>query len=125
MLNRLMAHESSKNKPIKRVDRMFRAFSDRTRLRMLLLLRQRELCVCDLVEILTIPQPKASRHLAYLRKSGLVVGYRNGVWMYYSLARPNTKFHQQLLNCLETCLHDIPELTRDTKRMVDRLGERC
>ena len=55
------------------VDFMFRAFSDRTRLRILHLLRGGELCVCDLVEVLGVPQPKASRHLAYLRKAGLVL----------------------------------------------------
>jgi ArsR family transcriptional regulator len=120
-----MANASIKGRPLKRVDLMFRAFSDRTRLRILFLLRQRELCVCDLVEILSIPQPKVSRHLAYLRKSGLVVGSRNGVWIHYTLARAATKFHRQLLNCLESCLQDIPELTRDTKRLIDRLGERC
>ena len=51
---------------------MFRAFSDRTRLRLLHLLRGGEGCVCDLVRVLGVPQPKVSRHLAYLRKAGLV-----------------------------------------------------
>ena len=53
------------------VDLVFRAFSDRTRLRILHLLRGGELCVCDLVKVLDVPQPKASRHLAYLRRAGL------------------------------------------------------
>ena len=51
------------------VDRMFRAFSDRTRLRILHLLRGGELCVCDLVAVIDVPQPKISRHLAYLRRA--------------------------------------------------------
>ena len=55
-----------------RTDRMFRAFSDRTRLRILHLLQGGEMCVGDLVEVLRVPQPKASRHLAYLKKAGLV-----------------------------------------------------
>lgn len=58
--------------PANRVDFLFRAFSDRTRLRILNLLKPGELCVCDLVRVLGHPQPKISRHLAYLRKAGLV-----------------------------------------------------
>ncbi len=118
------ASANGKTQPRKGVHLLFRAFTDRTRLRMLFLLRQRELCVGDLVEILSIPQPKASRHLAYLRRSGLVVGQRNGVWMHYSLARAHSKVHHQLLSCLDSCSQDIPELARDAKRLVDRLGQR-
>ena len=62
-----------KTKLASRVDVMFRAFSDRTRLRILHMLRGGELCVCDIVAVLGVPQPKASRHLAYLRKAGLVM----------------------------------------------------
>ena len=58
------------------VDRIFRAFSDRTRLRILNLLSAGELCVCDIVRVLDLPQPKVSRHLAYLRRAGLVSAAR-------------------------------------------------
>jgi ArsR family transcriptional regulator len=58
--------------PRTRVDHMFRAFSDPIRLRILHLIADGELCVCDLVEILGLPQPTVSRHLSYLRKAGLV-----------------------------------------------------
>ena len=64
------------------VDRLFRAFSDRTRLRILHLLQQGELCVCDLVSILRVPQPTASRHLAYLRRAGLVRVRQEQSWKY-------------------------------------------
>ena len=64
---------------------MFRAFSDRTRLRILSLLRRREFCVGDIVEILQVPQPRISRHLAYLRKAELVTVRKAGLWSYYSL----------------------------------------
>jgi ArsR family transcriptional regulator len=74
------------------VNRMFRAFSDRTRLRMLNLLRGGELCVGDMVSALGVPQPTASRHLAYLRKSGLVVVRREGLWKYYALAPATSEF---------------------------------
>ncbi|HQX54211.1 MAG TPA: metalloregulator ArsR/SmtB family transcription factor [Planctomycetaceae bacterium] len=82
-------------------DLMFRAFSDRTRLRILHVLLNGELCVGHLVDILQIPQPKTSRHLAYLRKAGLVQDRREGLWKYYSLTEPSTRFHGNLLKCLE------------------------
>ena len=103
--------------PKSRVDVMFRAFSDRTRLRILHLLRGGELCVCDLVEVLGVPQPKASRHLAYLRKAGLVVARKQGLWSYYSLAPSRGVFHDKLLDCLATCFREVPELGRDVARL--------
>ena len=97
------------------VDRMFRAFSDRTRLRILNLLRPGELCVCDLVRVLDVPQPKVSRHLAYLRKAGLVTARKDGMWMYYELAPGKNAFHRKLLECLSCCFNDVPELAKDAK----------
>ena len=99
------------------VDRMFRAFSDRTRLRILNLLRQGELCVCDLVETIGVPQPKVSRHLAYLRKARLVQARKQGLWSYYRLAPAGDLFHQKLLDCLACCFAAVPELGRDVKRL--------
>jgi ArsR family transcriptional regulator len=99
------------------VDRMFRAFSDRTRLRILHLLQGGELCVCDLVRVLDLPQPKVSRHLAYLRKSKLVVVRKDGLWMHYSLAPARGEFHESLLNCLACCFRSVPELKRDAERL--------
>lgn len=98
------------------VDRIFRAFADRTRLRILNLLAPGELCVCDIVRVLGVPQPKASRHLAYLRKAGLVKARRDGLWIHYSLAPAIGKFHQKVLECLACCFADVPELARDAKR---------
>ena len=109
-----------KTKLATRVDVMFRAFSDRTRLRILHLLRDGELCVCDIVEVLGVPQPKASRHLAYLRKAGLVVARKQGLWSYYNLAPPRGEFHQKLLDCLRCCFHDVPELSKDAKHLAAR-----
>ena len=104
------------------VDLLFRAFSDRTRLRILHLLRGGELCVCDLVRVIGAPQPKVSRHLAYLRKSGLVTARKDGLWAYYALAPARTPFHKKLLDCLSCCMGDVPELARDAKKLgeVDR-----
>jgi ArsR family transcriptional regulator, arsenate/arsenite/antimonite-responsive transcriptional repressor len=95
------------------IDLMFRAFSDRTRLRILHVLLGGELCVGDLVEILQAPQPRVSRHLAYLRKANLVVVRKSSLWSHYSLAPAKTSFHRKLLECLAKCFGDVPELQTD------------
>jgi ArsR family transcriptional regulator, arsenate/arsenite/antimonite-responsive transcriptional repressor len=108
------------------VDRLFRAFSDRTRLRILHLLQDGELCVCDLVSILRVPQPTASRHLAYLRRAGLVRVRKERSWNYYSLAEPRNSFHSKLLECLGTCFAEVPELGRDgARRAKSKIGQCC
>jgi len=95
---------------------MFRAFSDRTRLRILHVLQGGELCVGDIVNILQAPQPRISRHLAYLRKAGLVVGRKSGPWSHYSLAPSKTPFHRKLLECLGKCFGEVPEIRDDGAR---------
>src|SRR3954454_7706197 len=67
------------------LERLFQALADGTRLRILGLLLAGEVCVCDIHETLKIPQPQASRHLAYLKKAGLVDARRDGLWMHYRL----------------------------------------
>ena len=99
------------------VNLMFRGFSDRTRLRVLHLLLKGEMCVCDIVTIIRVPQPKASRHLAYLRTAGLIQKRRQGLWAYYKLTTPASPFHQSLIKCLRECLRGVPELARDAKRV--------
>jgi ArsR family transcriptional regulator, arsenate/arsenite/antimonite-responsive transcriptional repressor len=98
------------------VDRLFRAFSDRTRLRILHLLANGEVCVGDLVFVLRLPQPTVSRHLGYLRRAGLVTVRRDSSWMYYALAEARSPFHAKLLECLASCFKEVPELTRDAAR---------
>ena len=98
------------------VDSMFRAFSDRTRLRILHVLRGGELCVGDIVESLRAPQPRISRHLAYLRKAHLVMVRKSGLWSHYSLAPAKTPFHRKLLECLAKCFGEVPELQADEAR---------
>lgn len=107
------------------VDAMFRAFSDRTRLRILALLKRGETCVCDLVDVLGVPQPTASRHLAYLRRAGLVIPRRDGQWSYYRLAPAQTEFHKKLLDCLGCCFNAVPELARDAKRIAQNARSCC
>ncbi|EAQ80938.1 ArsR/SmtB family transcription factor [Blastopirellula marina] len=91
----------------------FRALSDPTRLRILHLLRKGELCVCDLVNVLDVPQPTASRHLAYLKKSGLVAARKEGLWQYYRLIPASGKFHQSLLKCVADSAEVLPQLAAD------------
>jgi len=116
--------EARKSKSADDVDRVFRAFSDRTRLRILNLLLRGELCVCDIVSTLYIPQPTASRHLAYLRTTGLVESRRDGLWMYYRLAPARSPFHKKLIECLGCCFQEVPQFARDAKRL-SRCTECC
>lgn len=111
-----------KTKARNRVDLVFRAVSDPIRLRILHLLRGGELCVCDLVSVLMVPQPTASRHLAYLRKAGLVLCRKEGLWSYYELAPARSTFHVKLLDCLASI--QLPELTADAKRLAN-CGKSC
>jgi ArsR family transcriptional regulator len=75
-------------KPIFNVERFFQALGDNTRLRLLNLMGEQEVCVCYFVEILGGPQPKISRHLAYLRSAGIVSARREGKWMHYRIVMP-------------------------------------
>ncbi len=95
------------------VDAMFKAFSDVTRLRILHLLLRGETCVGDLTTILEATQSRVSQHLACLRAAGLVTCRREGLWSYYSLARPTATFHKKLLECLRHCFSEVPELQAD------------
>mgnify|MGYP001820777625 FL=1 len=98
------------------IDLMFRAFCDRTRLRILSLLQGGDLCVGDIVDSLQEPQPKVSRHLAQLRKTGLVTARKEGLWNHYSLATATTEFHRKLLECAVTCFQEVPEIKSDNVR---------
>jgi ArsR family transcriptional regulator len=99
------------------IDRIFRALSDKTRLRIMALLQGGELCVCDIVSVLDVPQPTASRHLAYLRRAGLVLTRKEGQWHYYRLSPAKSSFHSKVLDCLHCCLSELPEVTQDMKRL--------
>jgi len=97
---------------------LFGAFANPLRLRLLNLLQeQKELCVCDLCEILELPQPKVSRHLAILRETGLVDVRSEGKWKFYTLAQPTTPLHRTLLRCVRSCLAEIDELATDRARL--------
>src|SRR5687767_9796453 len=84
------------------LDSVFKGFADPTRIRILSLLAAGELCVCDVVDILRLPQPTVSRHLGYLRRTGLVEVTREAKFAHYRLAEPDNAVHQNLINCVRT-----------------------
>lgn len=96
----------------------FRALADRTRLRLLNLLGDDEVCVCFLVEILGTNQPKVSRHLAYLRRAGVVASRRQGLWVHYRVVPPKNEEAARLLESVRACLAGDPEMRRDRSRLV-------
>lgn len=98
-------------------DQLFAAVADSTRLRIVTLLRGGELCVCDLVEVLRLPQPKVSRHLSVLRDAGLVEQRIESNWRHYSLAAPTTPLHRKLLDCVACCMDCVPQVRSDLKRL--------
>jgi ArsR family transcriptional regulator len=79
------------------METFFLALADKTRLRLLNLMREGEICVCFLVEVLNESQPKISRHLAYMRSAGIVEARRDGKWMHYRIITPKDDFAAQLL----------------------------
>jgi ArsR family transcriptional regulator len=98
---------------------LFAAFADPTRLRILSLLHeQKEVCVCDLCDVLGERQPKVSRHLALLRDVGLVEVRSDGKWKFYALARPETALQRTLLRCVGSCLGEVDELAEDRRRLI-------
>jgi ArsR family transcriptional regulator, arsenate/arsenite/antimonite-responsive transcriptional repressor len=93
---------------------LFKALADETRLRILaLLLAEEELCVCDIIAALKLPQSTVSRHLAYLRKSGLVNDRRCGLWMYYSIVDKGSDFQKGLIDLLRLNLVHFPDTVAD------------
>jgi ArsR family transcriptional regulator len=96
----------------------FSALADRTRLRLLNLMAENEVCVCFLVEIIGPNQPKISRHLAYLRKAGIVAARREGKWMHYRIIEPDNATAQTILRDLRAALKSDPEMLNDRRRLT-------
>lgn len=99
---------------------LFAALADRTRLRVLNLLKAGEVCVCYFVEILGESQPKVSRHLAYLRRAGVVNARRDGKWIHYSLARPADPATAQVLESTLAALEKDKQMQRD-RQLLERV----
>ena len=96
---------------------IFKAFADPTRLRILNILSLGEFCVCELMEVLGLSQPKISRHLGYLRRAGLIRGRKAGVWVHYSLeSKELDRLKRGLMACVKGCLRQMPILMDDAAR---------
>jgi len=97
---------------------LFRALGDRTRLRLLNLMGQDEVCVCYFSEVLQTHQPKISRHLAYLRRAGIVGARREGKWMHYRVIEPGDRRAAEVLRNIRDWFANDPEMQRDRGRLV-------
>jgi ArsR family transcriptional regulator len=109
-------------KPLDAMAELFQALGDPTRLRILGLLLTGEVCVCNIHESLRIPQPRTSRHLAYLRRAGLVDTRRNGLWVYYRLAASGDPVDRTIRQAVTQALGDIEMVRRDTGRLQKKTG---
>ncbi|MBA3888363.1 MAG: metalloregulator ArsR/SmtB family transcription factor [Acidobacteria bacterium] len=99
------------------LETLFKALADGTRLRILGLLLAGEVCVCDIHDSLGLPQPKVSRHLAYLRRAGLVETRRDGLWVHYRLATLTDPVLQVLLDAVGHAIGHLDSGVRDRKRL--------
>jgi ArsR family transcriptional regulator, arsenate/arsenite/antimonite-responsive transcriptional repressor len=109
-------------KPLAEMERVFRALADATRLRILGLLLTGEVCVCDIHESLKIPQSKASRHLAYLRRAGLVDTRRDGLWIHYRLGTLADPVIAAIVYAVRHGLTHVESVHRDAERLQKRTG---
>ena len=96
---------------------LFLALADKTRLRLLNLMREDEICVCYFTEVLGESQPKVSRHLAYLRNAGIVSTRREGKWMHYSIEMPTSPFAAQVLHDTLEWLKAQDNMQEDLKKL--------
>lgn len=118
-------HESAPGSAtVDAADALFKGFADPTRIRILNVLAAGELCVCDIVELLDVAQPAISRHLAYLRRTGLVTATRDGKYAHYQLAPARDDVHRSLMACVVGCFRGIPSLDAERAAAVRRVTDR-
>src|SRR2546430_2183730 len=116
-----LVHRSSfivRSEPLMKADlvTLFNALADRTRLRLLNLMAGGEVCVCYFVELLDEAQPKISRHLAYLRRAGVMAARREGKWMHYRVITPADPAAARVLECTLAAIADDRQMQRDRVR---------
>ena len=109
-------------KPALEMESLFKALADETRLRILGLLLTGEVCVCDIHESLRIPQSKTSRHLAYLRRAGLVETRREGLWIHYRLGRLADPVLGAIVDAVRHALSHLDVVRKDAERLQKRTG---
>jgi ArsR family transcriptional regulator, arsenate/arsenite/antimonite-responsive transcriptional repressor len=105
------------------VEEVFKALADKTRLRILALLGNNEVCVCHIHDSLGLPQPTVSRHLAYLRRSGLVSTRRDGVWMHYQLSRTLAPRIRRIVSSAIDAVQELPATAQDRKHFQRSFGQ--
>src|SRR5436190_6985289 len=105
------------------LENVFKALADKTRLRILALLGNNEVCVCHIHDSLGLPQPTVSRHLAYLRRSGLVAARRDGVWMHYQVSRSLSPVMRSIVSAAVDALQQLPDTTQDRKQFQRSFGQ--
>jgi len=107
---------------MKTITQLFKSLSDPTRVRIFWLLQAGgELCVCDLMDVLDLPQSTVSRHLAYLRNARLVTDQRKGVWMYYRLPEQLTELSSGIFDVLQLAANDSRQAAIDRQRLNEYL----
>lgn len=102
---------------MEQITQLYKAFSDETRLRIIMLLVHGELCVCDLMAILELPQSKVSRHLSFLKKSNLITSERVGVWMHYSLKQWTDELYSAQIKFLKEKFSHLSQFSFDLQKM--------
>ena len=119
-LTAIAAEETTNNMSAKdySLELFFKALADRTRLRVINLMGDDEVCVCFFVEVLRTNQPKISRHLAYLRRAGLVSARREGKWMHYRVIEPPDAQAAKIFREVRDWLTRNPEMQRDKTRLT-------
>ena len=110
------------NRSLSQLEQLFKALADATRLRILGLLLGGEICVCHIHESLRISQPKASRHLAYLRRAGLVATRREGLWIHYRLSDLTDPVVLTIRQAVTHALGHVDAIHRDTERLEKKTG---
>jgi ArsR family transcriptional regulator, arsenate/arsenite/antimonite-responsive transcriptional repressor len=114
--------KSKQDARLRAMDLTLRALADPTRLRIVALLVSGEVCVCHIHEALKVPQPTASRHLAYLRRARLVETRKDGLWVHYRLASLNDTALQTLVDTTVHCAGHLETVTADRKRLEKATG---
>ena len=118
-----MTRATKKTPAVDQLETLFKALADKTRLRILALLGNNEVCVCHIHDSLGLPQPTVSRHLAYLRRAALVDTRRDGVWMHYQVARSLDPDVQKVLRTAVDAVTRIPATAQDRKQFQRAFGE--
>lgn len=113
-----MTPKTSGHMELRQIAGLFKSVSDQTRLRILNLLSNGEVCVCDISAALNLPQPKVSRHLAHLRNAGLVKDTRKGAWIFYSMAKLPSQLHRSIIRAVKTSHGASDVLQKDLRRLA-------